>query len=592
MKDLKISPRLKLPVDIVTQTIGILAKRRAGKSYTAAVMVEQLWAARQQVVILDPKGDWWGLRSSADGKSEGIPILIIGGGHGDIKLEPGAGEQIARLIVEERVSAIIDLSELRKHEVATFCTAFLETLYRLKAQERFRTAMMLMIDEADAIAPQRPQHGEERMLGAAEDIVRRGGQRGIGCCMATQRAAVLNKNVLTQIQMLIVLRTIAPQDMDAMGEWIKVHGTAEQKKELMESLPALPIGTAWFWSPGWPTEEGIFQRVPVASRKTFDSGATPKAGETRAQPKTFADVDLAAVEKLMADAIQRAKAESPKELQKEVHTLRTEIRSLKAQLAARPKETIQKIETKVERVEVPVLRDAQVKELTSIADKINHAMEKAREVVANLNAALAKKPAAAAVTVRRGEVPNTPNKARAVPTGPVYNSPSLHVTPENGQELEKAERAILSVLAQYPEGCEIGKLALLSGYRVSGGFRNALSSLRTWKLMVGGNTEIMSITEAGTALIGDRYTALPQGQGLVQYWLNHRSLGKCERAVLAALIESPEGLGIEDLAAKVEYEVSGGFRNALSTLRTAGVITGKNTGILKASDELLQALTA
>ena len=126
MKDLKISPRLKLPVDIVTQTIGILAKRRAGKSYTAAVMVEQLWAARQQVVILDPKGDWWGLRSSADGKSEGIPILIIGGGHGDIKLEPGAGEQIARLIVEERVSAIIDLSELRKHEVATFCTAFLD----------------------------------------------------------------------------------------------------------------------------------------------------------------------------------------------------------------------------------------------------------------------------------------------------------------------------------------------------------------------------------------------------------------------------------------------------------------------------------
>ena len=48
-----------------------------------------------------------------------------------------------------------------------------------------------------------------------EDIVRRGGQRGIGCTLVTQRSAVLNKNVLTQAQMLVVLRTIAPQDLAA-----------------------------------------------------------------------------------------------------------------------------------------------------------------------------------------------------------------------------------------------------------------------------------------------------------------------------------------------------------------------------------------
>jgi DNA helicase HerA-like ATPase len=77
-------------------------------------------------------------------------------------------------------------------------TAFLEALYRLKAREQFRTPVMLITDEADAIAPQRPMEGEERMLGAMEDIVRRGGQRGIGCMLITQRTAVLNKNVLTQ----------------------------------------------------------------------------------------------------------------------------------------------------------------------------------------------------------------------------------------------------------------------------------------------------------------------------------------------------------------------------------------------------------
>src|SRR5207245_7640659 len=49
----------------------------------------------------------------------------------------------------------------------------------------------------------------------------------------------------------------------------------------------------------------------------------------------------------------------------------------------------------------------------------------------------------------------------------------------NGEPLEKAERSILGVLAQYPEGCLLGKLALLAGYRQSGGFRNALSCLRS-----------------------------------------------------------------------------------------------------------------
>ena len=48
---LNIAPNLTLPLEVVNQTIGILAKRRAGKSYTARRIVEQLYAAKQQVVI-------------------------------------------------------------------------------------------------------------------------------------------------------------------------------------------------------------------------------------------------------------------------------------------------------------------------------------------------------------------------------------------------------------------------------------------------------------------------------------------------------------------------------------------------------------
>src|ERR1700679_38640 len=115
-----LASNLALPLDTVTQSIAILAKRRAGKSYTARRIAEDLLIADQQVVIIDPKGDWWGIRSSADGKGPGFPVVVLGGEHGDLPLEKTAAETVARLIVEERVSVLLDLGEFRKGEVAAF----------------------------------------------------------------------------------------------------------------------------------------------------------------------------------------------------------------------------------------------------------------------------------------------------------------------------------------------------------------------------------------------------------------------------------------------------------------------------------------
>ena len=255
----------------------------------------------------------------------GLPIVILGGEHGDVPLEVGAGELVAHLVVRERVSMLLDLAGFRKHEVVTFMTAFLETLYRLKAKEEYRTAMMLVVDEADAIAPQRPMRGEERMLGAAEDIVRRGGQRGVGITLVTQRAAVLNKNVLSQRGVLIFLRMLGLQDIEGTDEWIKKHGQPEQKAALMAALPSLPTGTAWVWAPGWPDERGIFKRIAVDRIETFDSGATPKPGERRITPKTVADVDLEAFRREMTATIERAKQEDPRALRTRIAELEREL---------------------------------------------------------------------------------------------------------------------------------------------------------------------------------------------------------------------------------------------------------------------------
>lgn len=80
---LSIASNLTLPVEAVTQTFALLAKRGVGKTYTALVMVEEMLKAGLHVVVADPVGVAWGLRASADGKGPGLPIVVLGGDHGD-----------------------------------------------------------------------------------------------------------------------------------------------------------------------------------------------------------------------------------------------------------------------------------------------------------------------------------------------------------------------------------------------------------------------------------------------------------------------------------------------------------------------------
>lgn len=89
------------------QTFGILGKRGSGKTTTASVFAEELLKANLPLVIVDPTGAWWGLRSSKDGKRDGFPITILGGDHGDVPLEETAGEEAPPLV--------LDLSALSKN---------------------------------------------------------------------------------------------------------------------------------------------------------------------------------------------------------------------------------------------------------------------------------------------------------------------------------------------------------------------------------------------------------------------------------------------------------------------------------------------
>jgi uncharacterized protein len=587
VNNVKIATNLSLPVDVVTQTVAVVAKRRSGKSFLARRLVEQLHHATQQVVIVDPKGDWWGVLYARDGKSAGLPFVIFGGERGHIPLGATGGELVAKLVVEERVSALLDLSGLRKHEVATFMGAFLEALYRLKAREQYRTPVMLVIDEADAIAPQKPQPNEARMLGAAEDIVRRGGQRGIGCTLITQRTAVLNKNVLTQAQVLIALRTVAPQDLQAMQAWIDVHGEDAERKVLMASLPALPVGDAWVWSPGWPTDRGIFERIHTLPIETYDSGATPKPGEKRIEPKTAAEVDLVAVRRQMAETIERAKADDPRELRRQLAAEKAARAKLQAELdEAKSKSAAGKAR------EVLVLNAADRKVLGKAHAALTRALDTFTEAVQALpsilpglddiakrmNAALEHKPSLGPLIVQGPGVAPTHR--------PPSPSPAhIEAGPGSTEVGAGGLRRMLIALAQRPQGLtnrQLGVRACLSS--ASGTFSTYLSRGRQagWIADVG---TVRCITAAGLQALGS-YEPLPTGAKLLEHWLGELGQSGAARILRALADAYPRALTNAELGDAAQISpASGTFSTYVSRLRTLELVEG-GRGQLKASAEL------
>ena len=220
----------------------------------------------------------------------------------------------------------------------------------------------------------------------------------------------------------------------------------------------------------------------------------------------------------------------------------------------------------VERVvEVPVDVPFVPDELVDAAKRFGTVLEK---MVSTAGRARDPKPrqaisSSSAPPAPRAEVrpPATPKTVAATPTAPA-----------NG-DLGRCERAVLTVLAQFPDGRSRRQVATLSGYSgKSSGFANALSKLRTLGLISRG--EPIKPTEDGLDRLAGQVEPLPSGKGLLHHW--NSKLGRSERAILAVLLDAwPGALTRDEIAERSGYSsTSSGFANALSKLRTLELIEG------------------
>jgi len=381
-----------------------------------------------------------------------------------------------------------------------------------------------------------------------------------------RRPATLSKDILTQAEVLIALRMTGPRDVAAIDEWVRLHADEDEAREVKSSLASLPVGTAWVWSPGWLD---LLRRVQIRLPRTFDSSATPRPGQKRLSAKAMAPIDLAALGEQITATVERGKAEDPRQLRRTIDDLQ---RQLRTRVAPAPVETVT--------VTVPVLDAECLAELRGAVTAYESSAEELRAVLGTISAkcndvADPGRPAPSPQPARPDPVPAEPG-ARPAPT------PAPTAAAPDGR-LPKAQRAILSVLAQHGHRTTT-QVALLTGYsHKSGGFRNSLSSLRSAELIEGRGD--IDITPEGLRVLG-HYEPLPTGPALIEWW-KREQLGKAESAILDVLVEHwPAAVAVDFIAEATGYSAtSGGFRNSLSRLRSLQLAAGR--GELAVADTLM-----
>lgn len=259
-----------LPADLGDKKIAVVAQSNKGKTYGLGVILEELAKAKRPFIATDPANNLWGLRVKPDGTPSGLPVVVIGGPHGDIAFDKDAGERVAEALLATPQCAVLDLSMESQGSKRKFMTAFAERLMR----QRCPFPLPIILEEAPDLIPQRALGAASFCKAAVAKLATIGGNFGYGVIPATQRPATLDKDVLSQCEALIVMGMTHKKDRATVAEWIEAKDIGERVSHMFKSLGSLEPGQAWLWWPG----EDRFEQFTFRRRETLHPREMKKLG--------------------------------------------------------------------------------------------------------------------------------------------------------------------------------------------------------------------------------------------------------------------------------------------------------------------------
>lgn len=539
---------VKLDIDVLLRTrLLIQANSGKGKSWLLRRLAEQLFG-KVQVIIIDPEGEFATLREKFD-------YVLVGKG-GETAAHPRIAAMTAQRLLELRACAVCDLYEMKPSERHAYVKAFLDAL--IDAPKNLWHPLVVIVDEAHVYCPEKGA-GESEASEAVIGMATRGRKRGYCLVLATQRLGKLRKDTAAEMLNVCIGGTVMDIDRKRAADALGVYGP--DIHPFFDEIRLLERGKFYFLGPAVSDTRIL---VDVGEVET----SHPEAGSAKhaAEPPPTPDKIKALLPKL---------ADLPKEAEDKARTIadfQTQVRSLKAQLSARPVE--QKIEVQEKVIEIPVLRPEQIKELTE-------AVEEIKEVATIIASALASVRRAPPVTLQRPR-PSLPQRATPLPQ-------RSYTEPLNG-DLSGPQVRILSRLVELLEctgqsSLAKEQLAAWAEYSPnSGGYNNYLGSLRSAGMIEYPSGGQVTITDEGRKHAQPDNTPMDSAEMLERA---KRVLGGSEAKLLELLHETKEEVSKIELAESAGFSPnSGGYNNYLGHMRTLGFVEYPKPGMVRCADWL------
>lgn len=597
--DLRLSKSLSLPIDAVTQKFAILGRTGSGKSYCATKLCELMLDKHAQVIALDPVGVWYGLRVGGH-----YSIPIFGGLHGDVPLESNAGEFIANLIVDRGLSAVLDVSQFLGGEQAKFAYDFATRFFFRKKSSP--GAVHLFVEECQEFVPQNISGGarggfETRMLNAFERLIKLGRNFGIGATLISQRPQEVNKKALNQAECMLAFQMTGPQERKAVSLWVADKAGSQ---DVIDTLPKLKVGQCQVWSPQWLH---VSDTIEIAAKKSADVSSTPSAGDhsKRVELKDLSEDELSALAKDMAETVERAKAEDPRELRREIALLKkreSELIKANADLGLMAVEITSK--------EVPVLKDGQLARLESattalgklltvqierldaanetFSKNVREILDRFGETLIPLREALSKlQPKSAISTLVLRKPPIVAAREEAAP---LKRGESVPAANGDGSGVSAPQQRILDALASLESlglrDLDKSNVAVFADASPrSSAYQNNVSRLRTLGLVDYPQQGRVSLTDQGRQQAQSNGTVLTL-EGLHNAWFAKLPAPKV-RILKEVIGLYPNPIGKAPLADLSGMSpLSSAYQNNVSNLRSLGLIDYPQQGYVVATELL------
>src|SRR6516164_7038543 len=221
-----------LPALVDTRLL-IQANSGGGKSWLLRLVAER---AGIQTIVLDHEGEFASLREAVD--------MLLVGASGELPADPRHAALLARRLIEFKVSAVIDLYELKLAERRQFVKLFLDSLVHLP-RELWRPTLVIL-DEAHIYCPERGS-GEAESTEAVIGLMSQGRKRGYAGIIATQRLSKLHKDAAAEANNVIIGRTWLDAEQVRAADALGLSKSERLKPRDLQQGEFYAFGPAFSW---------------------------------------------------------------------------------------------------------------------------------------------------------------------------------------------------------------------------------------------------------------------------------------------------------------------------------------------------------